>query len=98
VDGAGARRNLEAEAPTFDFDGMRARARAAWNRELGRVRVTGGTDLDRTTFYTALYHSQLHPNVFNDVDGRYMGFDKKVHVAEGRTQYANFSSWDLYKS
>jgi predicted alpha-1,2-mannosidase len=97
VDGAGARRNLEAEAPNFDFDRMRARARAAWNRELGRIRVSGGTDLDRTTFYTALYHSLLHPNVFNDVDGRYMGFDKKPHLIEGRTQYANFSSWDLYK-
>jgi predicted alpha-1,2-mannosidase len=98
VDLDGARRNLQAEAPTFDFDGMRARARAAWNRELGRVRVTGGTELERTSFYTALYHSLLHPNVFEDVDGRYMGFDKKVHSAQGWAQYANFSSWDLYKS
>ncbi|HEX8054494.1 MAG TPA: GH92 family glycosyl hydrolase, partial [Thermoleophilaceae bacterium] len=98
VDAAGARRNLEADAPTFDFDRMRARAREAWNRELGRLNVSGGTDLERTTFYSALYHSSLHPNVFSDVDGRYMGFDKQPHRAEGRTQYANFSSWDLYKS
>jgi predicted alpha-1,2-mannosidase len=97
VDLDGARRNLEAEAPTFDFDGMRARARADWNRELGRVKVTGGTDLERTSFYTALYHAQLHPNVFTDVDGRYLGFDKQVHQAVGRIQYANFSSWDTYK-
>ncbi|HEX8648285.1 MAG TPA: GH92 family glycosyl hydrolase [Thermoleophilaceae bacterium] len=97
VDLDGARRNLEAEAPDFDFAGMQARTRAAWNRELGRVRVSGGTDLDRTTFYTALYHAQLHPNVFTDVDGRYLGFDKQVHRAEGRTQYANFSGWDTYK-
>ncbi|HEX8745443.1 MAG TPA: GH92 family glycosyl hydrolase [Thermoleophilaceae bacterium] len=97
VDLEGARRNLEAEAPTFDFAGMAARAREAWNRELGRVRVSGGTDLERTTFYTALYHAQLHPNVFTDVDGRYLGFDGKVHRAEGRIQYANFSGWDTYK-
>ena len=97
VDLDGARRNLEAEAPNFDFAAMRARTREAWNRELGRVRVSGGTDLERTNFYTALYHAQLHPNVFTDVDGRYLGFDKQVHRAEGRTQYANFSGWDTYK-
>jgi len=98
VDAEGARRNLEAEAPDFDFDGMRARTRAAWGSELSRVQVDGGSDLDKRAFYTALYHSQLHPNVFTDVDGRYLGFDGKAHRAEGRTQYANFSSWDLYKS
>ena len=98
VDLEGARKNLQAEAPTFDFDGMRARAREAWNRELGRAQVSGGTDLERTSFYTALYHSLLHPNVFEDVDHRYMGFDEAPHVAQGRTHYANFSGWDLYKS
>ena len=98
VDVAGARRNLAAESPGFDYAGMRARTRAAWNRELAAIRVSGGTPADRKTFYTALYHSLLHPNVFNDVDRRYRGFDDEVHVARGRTHYANFSSWDLYKS
>jgi putative alpha-1,2-mannosidase len=98
VDEAGARGNLDAEAPGFDFDGMRAAARAAWNRELGRVRVSGGSDADLESFYTALYHAQLHPNVFSDVDGRYRGLDGEVHVARGRLAYSNFSSWDLYKS
>jgi predicted alpha-1,2-mannosidase len=98
VDLDGARRNLEAEAPTFDFDRMRREARAAWNRELGRVVVTGGSADDLKSFYTALYRAQLHPNVFTDVDGRYRGMDDAVHVARGRTQYSNFSSWDLYKS
>jgi predicted alpha-1,2-mannosidase len=97
VDVAGARRNLEAEAPGFDFGGMRARARTAWNRALGAVKVSGGTTGQRRTFYTALYRAQLHPNVFTDVDGRYRGFDHQVHVAKGRTQYANFSLWDTYK-
>jgi putative alpha-1,2-mannosidase len=98
VDEAGARRNLEAEAPDFDFSAMHADTRAAWNRELSRIRVSGGSDLDLKSFYTALYRSQLHPNTFTDVDGRYRGMDDQIHVAKGRIQYSNFSSWDLYKS
>ncbi len=98
VDEDGARRNLEAEAPDFDFDAMRSATRAAWNRELSKVRVSGGSELDLKSFYTALYRSQLHPNTFTDVDGRYRGMDDQVHVAKGRVQYSNFSSWDLYKS
>lgn len=96
VDAEGARANLDAERG--DFDELRAAARQAWNAELAKVQVTGGTPLDQRTFYTALYHSLLHPNVFNDVDGRYVGFDGQVHLAEGRDQYANFSSWDTYKA
>jgi predicted alpha-1,2-mannosidase len=98
VDIEGARRNLATEAPGWDFDAVRTEARSAWNTQLNRIRVSGGTDLDRTAFYTALYHASLHPNVFNDVDGRYRGFDDAVHVASGRQHYANFASWDTYKA
>ncbi|HEX8206026.1 MAG TPA: GH92 family glycosyl hydrolase, partial [Solirubrobacteraceae bacterium] len=99
VDAAGARRNLDAEAPqSRSFDDMRAAARSRWAEQLARVDVEGGTVADRRSFYTALYHALLHPNVFTDVDGRYLGADGQPHVAEGRTQYANFSSWDTYKS
>ncbi len=98
VDEDGARRNLEAEAADLDFDRMRSETRAAWNRELSKVRVTGGSELDLKSFYTALYRSQLHPNTFTDVDGRYRGMDDAIHQAKGRIQYSNFSSWDLYKS
>jgi predicted alpha-1,2-mannosidase len=77
---------------------MRAAAREAWAEQLQRVAVDGGTQLERRSFHTALYHAFLHPNVFSDVDGRYLGADDQVHVAEGRTQYANFSSWDTYKA
>src|SRR3954453_11770930 len=98
VDEDGARRNLAAEAPDArGFDDMRATARAAWERELSAVGVTGGTPLDRRSLYTAIYRSYLHPNVFTDVDGRYRGQDDAIHVADGRTQYANFSLWDTYK-
>jgi predicted alpha-1,2-mannosidase len=97
VDEAGARRNLEAVGDQ-SFDAMRDAARAAWNRELETVQLEGGTPLDRRSFYTALYRALLHPNVFTDADGRYRGMDDQIHVAKGRTQYANFSSWDTYKA
>jgi putative alpha-1,2-mannosidase len=96
VDAAGARENLDSEAGPFEA--VQAKTYAAWNRMLEKVPVTGGTDLDRRSFYTALYHSLLHPNVFSDVDGRYRGFDDQVHQAGAHEQYANFSSWDTYKA
>ena len=98
VDVEGARNNLRAEAPGWDFDGVRRAARDAWNAQLSKIKVSGGLDTDRTTFYTALYHASLHPNVFNDVDGRYRGFDNAIHQVTDRQQYANFASWDTYKA
>lgn len=97
VEGAAA--NMAAEAPEFDFDGTRARAYERWNDALSRIQVAGGSDQDLRGFYTALYRSLLHPNTFNDADGRYIGFDGAVHrVEEGRTRYANFSDWDTYRT
>ncbi|HMS09116.1 MAG TPA: GH92 family glycosyl hydrolase, partial [Pyrinomonadaceae bacterium] len=75
----GARKNLEAELPHWDFDKVRADAKAAWNKELSKIEVSGGTDEQTTKFYTALYHTMIHPNVFNDVDGNYRGHDGKTH-------------------
>jgi putative alpha-1,2-mannosidase len=99
VDEDGARTNLNAEAPaSLSFDAMRQSTYDAWNTELNKATVTGGTPGDLTTFYTALYHSILHPNTFTDVDGRYRGFDDQVRNAGGHPQYANFSSWDTYKA
>ncbi|MEY2425658.1 MAG: hypothetical protein QOI61_1230, partial [Actinomycetota bacterium] len=96
VDSDGARNNLDKEEATFDD--ARARAFASWNKELNRIKVSGGTIADKRTFYTALYHALLHPNVFEDVDGRYRGFDDVIRPSDGRTVYANFSSWDTYKA
>jgi len=75
----GARKNLAAELPGWDFDKVRADARAAWNKELSKIEVSGGTDAQTTTFYTALYHTMIHPSLFNDVDGNYRGLDGKTH-------------------
>ena len=100
VDVAGARRNLLAETGGgFDFDGVRARAREGWNEQLGRVRVVGGPQSQLETFYTALYHALLSPSLFSDADGRYVGFDDRVHrLPGGQAHYTNFSMWDTYRS
>ncbi|MEB4208086.1 GH92 family glycosyl hydrolase [Mycobacterium sp. 94-17] len=93
----GARANLAAEGAA-GFDDVRAAASREWNAALSRVSVAGRNVDDLTTFYTALYRSLLHPNAFNDADGRYVGFDGSIHtVAAGHTQYANFSDWDTYR-
>jgi predicted alpha-1,2-mannosidase len=95
---ANAEMNLDREIPGWGVDEVRRGARAAWNAVLSHVQVTGGSDAQQAVFYTALYHAMLHPSVFNDVNGEYIGFDDKVHRAEGRVQYANYSGWDIYRS
>jgi predicted alpha-1,2-mannosidase len=98
---ANAAANLRAEHPPgTTFDDVRAQARAAWNGVLERVRIAGGTEPQRRVFYTALYHSLLHPNLLSDANGQYAGFDGAVHTVAGpqRAQYANFSGWDVYRS
>ncbi|WP_405810346.1 GH92 family glycosyl hydrolase [Streptomyces sp. NBC_00210] len=101
VDQKGAEANLVAEnPPARSFDDVRRAAHDAWRRELSAIRIGGGSDSDRTTFYTALYHALFHPNVINDADGRYAGSDGKVHRVTGRqkAQYGTFSGWDVYRS
>ncbi|MEU4222579.1 GH92 family glycosyl hydrolase, partial [Actinoplanes sp. NPDC026623] len=94
----GARKNLASETGgSYDFDATRAALRTAWAQQLDAVRVDGGTEERQSAFYTALYHSLLHPNVAGDIDGRYIGFDDAVHTASGYTPYQNFSLWDTYR-
>ncbi len=94
----GARANLTAETGYgHDFDATRAALRRTWAAQLGSVAIAGGTAERRSAFYTALYHSLLHPNLAGDVDGRYIGFDDTVHTAKGYTPYQNFSLWDTYR-
>ncbi|MEB3983576.1 GH92 family glycosyl hydrolase [Mycobacterium sp. 663a-19] len=93
----GARANLEAEGGA-SFEEARAAASSQWNSTLSRIAVASRRADDLDTFYTCLYRSLLHPNTFNDADGRYLGFDGFVHtVAAGHTHYANFSDWDTYR-
>ena len=96
----GAMRNLKGEMQTWNFDKYRSTAEAVWNKALSVIKVSGGSHNHRITFYTALYHAMLDPTVFNDIDGRYIGYDNKIHhVAAGhKYMYANFSGWDIYRS
>lgn len=95
---ANAKQNLNTENTGKSFDQLHQQARANWNQWLGEVQVAGGTTADLTNFYTALYHALLHPNVFGDVNGQYIGFDGLVHTDRTHVQFANFSGWDIYRS
>jgi predicted alpha-1,2-mannosidase len=96
---AGAEANLRAEATTWDVDRERFAARTQWSKMLGRVAISGGSAEEQRTFYTALYHAFLHPNVFSDADGSYRGFDGQVHrVDPGHAEYGTFSGWDIYRT
>lgn len=94
----GARKNLDAEIPGWDFDKVRSEARAAWNKELGKIHVEGGNDEQKTIFYTALYHAFLTPNLFMDADSSYLGTDFHVHKADQHTHYTVFSLWDTFRA
>jgi predicted alpha-1,2-mannosidase len=93
-----AKENLEKEIPAWDFEGLKSAAATAWNKELGKIEVIGGSKDEQTIFYTALYHASLSPNVYTDINGDYRGTDGKVHQAEGFTNYSVFSLWDTYRA
>lgn len=94
----GARKNLNAEIPNWDFDGIRNKATETWNKELSRIKIDGATDDQKEIFYTSLYHSFLAQYISQDVDGKYMGSDKKIHEAKDYDFYGSFSCWDTYRS
>jgi len=93
-----AAHNLDVEDPGWSLNKVEAAARQKWNALLGRIRIGGGSRSTQRTFYSALYHSLLHPNVVSDDDGQYMGPDGRVHRSRSRLAYANFSEWDIYRS
>jgi predicted alpha-1,2-mannosidase len=98
VDADGAAANLKAEQTGFAFDAVRELARAAWNKQLSKIEVDGGTEKDRRIFYTALYHSFVQPNTFQDRDGRFLGRDGQVHGARDYTRHSVFSLWDTFRA
>ncbi|MBN8687310.1 MAG: GH92 family glycosyl hydrolase [Chitinophagales bacterium] len=93
-----AQLNLETEIPHWDFEKVKSEADAAWNKELGRIAVKGGTREQQVAFYTALYHTMLAPNVYTDINGEYRGTDLKVYKADGFTNYSVFSLWDTHRA
>jgi len=94
----GASKNLKAEVPTDDFDHYLKQAESSWNKELGKIAIQTVDKEAKVKFYTALYHSMLAPTIFGDVDGAYFGADRKIHQAEGWTNYSTFSLWDTYRA
>ncbi|WP_405774170.1 lectin [Streptomyces sp. NBC_00859] len=100
VSTANAVANRAAENSGWDFNATRTAAQDAWNTELGKVQIGGGTAAQQQNFYTALYHSLLHPNVVSDTNGQYSGFDGKPHTVDSghKAVYGNYSGWDIYRS
>ncbi len=99
VDIDGARRNVEVELPSWNFDSIASIAQQAWNERLARVSIENSDNNQKKIFYTALYHSSIHPSLFSDVDGRYRGQDREIHqVAEGEEMYTIFSTWDTFRA
>jgi predicted alpha-1,2-mannosidase len=101
VSEAGAAANLAAESPSrLSFNAIAAGARSAWSTRLKKIGIGGGTEAQKRTFYTALYHAQLEPTLTSDVDGGYMGADgvAKAVAAPQKAQYGTFSGWDVYRA
>lgn len=94
----GARKNLTAEIPAWDFDGTWAAARAQWSGILDRVQIDTPDPKVRRTFYSNFYQSCLAPVLFNDVDGAYRGGDKQIHTNPGFQNYTTFSLWDTFRA
>lgn len=94
-----ARENLNAEQPAgTTFDGMAAAARKQWNDDLSRILVDGGTEDQRQVFYTALYHTLIHPNILQDVNGQYPQMEGDKILTTKRNRYTVYSLWDTYRN
>ena len=96
----GAQKNLEAEAPTFDFEGVKLNAEKAWAQKLNTIQVEGGTEKEKKIFYTGLYHMMIAPIEFYDVDGRYVDMLGTIRtLKEGETpNYSIYSTWDTFRA
>ena len=94
----GAKLNLETEITGWNFDEIKNQAHQAWNSALKKMAVKGGTDDEKTVFYTALYHTMIDPRTFEDVNDLYIGGDKMVHQSTNFTKRTIFSGWDVFRS
>lgn len=94
-----ARRNLDAEqGEGLSFDEIHAAARERWNKDLSRIRVEGGTEAQQEVFYTALYHTLIHPSILNDVNGEYPLMEQNGTGVTDGNRYTVFSLWDTYRN
>lgn len=98
VSSAGALKNLETEIPHWNFNQTKQETHDKWNKELSKIEVNTLNQSDKINFYTAMYHSNLSPILYEDVDGKYRGLDQNIHTSEGFTNYTIFSLWDTYRA
>lgn len=94
----GAQNNLNIEAPHWKFEKYQEAAKAEWNAELAKMEARTDDESLMRTFYTALYHSYIAPNIFSDVNGLYRGIDREIHRTEGWDNYTVFSLWDTFRA
>jgi len=94
---ANALKNLDSEIPDWDFERIRQSTRQQWNNELSKIQIEG-TQKEKETFYTSMYHAFLAPSLYEDVTHEYRGFDQNIHRATGFTEYSIFSLWDTYRA
>lgn len=98
VDEDGARKNLEAEVLNKDFETVKTEAQKAWERQLEKIVIETEDNNKKTIFYSALYHTMLAPQLYQDVDGRYRGMDLEIHKTKDFDYYSVFSLWDTYRA
>lgn len=98
VDMEGARKNLIAEIPDWNFDRVQHQAKESWRNYLSKIKVETDDSDHKEIFYTALYHTAIAPNLFSDVDGRYKGMDKKFRTTDSQEVYTIFSLWDTFRA
>ncbi|HEY9114572.1 MAG TPA: GH92 family glycosyl hydrolase, partial [Bacteroidales bacterium] len=98
VDVEGAKNNLKTEIPGWNFDSTRYEAKQKWQKQLEKIQVKGGTMEQKRTFYTALYHTMIAPNLYSDADHRYRGHDMQIHSDSSFNMYTVFSLWDTFRT
>ena len=95
---ANARENLDKEQKGFNFDATAKEAHDQWASTLDKVTVEGGTEQQRRVFYTALYHSQIHPTILQDVNGEYPKMESSENGKTSGNRYTVYSLWDTYRN
>lgn len=98
VDEEGARLNVEAEIPNWDFEGVMKQANTTWNEALGKIDIETSDNDSRTVFYTSLYHAFIQPSLASDVDGRYRTMGNEIKQDASYTNYTVFSLWDTFRA
>jgi len=98
VDEEGARLNVEAEIPNWDFEGVMKQANTVWNEALGKIDIETSDNDSRTVFYTSLYHAFIQPSLASDLDGRYRTMGHEIKQDASYTNYTVFSLWDTFRA